>query len=86
MAADSASYKYLYVFLYINRYMQRFMMSVSEEMFNELEKERKLRRLETVQEVARQMISDYLKNRNGKERTYKLLERDDAKTRDRISP
>jgi len=86
MANNSALYKYLYVFLYINRHMQRFMMSVSEEMYAELEKERKLRRLETVQEVARQMISDYLKNRNGKERTCKLLERDDAKTRDRISP
>jgi len=46
--------------------MKRFMMSVSEEMHNELEKERKLRLLETVQEVARQIISDYLKNRNGK--------------------
>ena len=46
--------------------MKRFMMSVSEEMHNELENERKLRLLETVQEVARQIISDYLKNRNGK--------------------
>jgi len=66
--------------------MQRFMMSVSEEMHAELETERKLRRLETVQEVARQIISDYLKSRDGKERTYRLLERDDAKPRDRISP
>jgi len=41
------------------------MMSVSEEMFQELEAERKLRRLETIQEVARQIIADYLKNRNG---------------------
>jgi len=41
-------------------------MSVSEEMHKELEQERKLRRLETVQEVARQIISDYLKDRNGK--------------------
>jgi len=41
------------------------MMSVSEEMHKELEAERKLRRLETVQEVARQIIADYLKNRNG---------------------
>jgi len=45
--------------------MQRFMMSVSEEMYQELEQERKVRRLETVQEVARQLIADYLKNRNG---------------------
>jgi hypothetical protein len=52
------------------------MMSVSEEMFSELEKERKLRRLETMQEVARQIIADYLKARNGREtpkRSDKLL-------------
>ena len=42
------------------------MMSVSEEMHQELELERKIRRLATVQEVARQIISDYLKDRNGK--------------------
>jgi hypothetical protein len=42
------------------------MMSVSEEMHQELEKERKLRRLETIQEVARQIIADYLETRNGK--------------------
>ena len=55
--------------------MKRFMMSISEEMHQELEQERKLRRLETVQEVARQIISDYLKGRNGKrpERSYQLL-------------
>lgn len=41
-------------------------MSVSEEMHQELEAERKLRRLETVQEVARVIIGDYLKGRNGK--------------------
>jgi hypothetical protein len=45
--------------------MKRFMMSVSEEMHKELEQERKLRRLDTVQEVMRQIISDYLKDRNG---------------------
>ena len=43
--------------------MQRFVMSVSEEIYQELQKERKPR-LETVQEVARQIISHYLKNRN----------------------
>jgi metal-responsive CopG/Arc/MetJ family transcriptional regulator len=56
--------------------MQRFMMSVSDEMLQELEKERKLRRVDTVQEVARQIISDYLKARNGKQtpkRSDKLL-------------
>ena len=37
-------------------------MSVSEEMYQELEKDRKLRRLETVQEVGRVIISEYLRN------------------------
>ena len=41
--------------------MKRFMMSVSDEMYNELEKERKAKRLETVQEVTRQIVSDYLR-------------------------
>ena len=49
------------------------MMSVSEEMYQELEKERKLRRLETIQEVGRQIIADYLKNRNGMSPKIKLL-------------
>ena len=43
--------------------MKRFMMSVSDEMHDELEKERKVRRLETVQEVTRQIVSDYLRAR-----------------------
>jgi len=42
------------------------MMTVSEEMHKELTEECKLRRLATVQEVARQIIGDYLKDRNGK--------------------
>lgn len=46
--------------------MKRFMMSVSEEMFQDLENERKARRLETVQEVARQIIADYLRNKTVK--------------------
>ena len=41
--------------------MKRFMMSVSDEMHTELEKERKARRLETVQEVTRQIVADYLR-------------------------
>ncbi|MGD0451471.1 MAG: hypothetical protein ABSA79_10520 [Candidatus Bathyarchaeia archaeon] len=41
--------------------MKRFMMSVSDEMYVELEKERKSRRLETVQEVTRQIVADYLR-------------------------
>ncbi|MCL5949754.1 MAG: hypothetical protein M1490_04685 [Candidatus Bathyarchaeota archaeon] len=44
--------------------MKRFMMSVSDEMFEELEQERKDRRLETIQEVNRQIIGDYLRERN----------------------
>jgi len=43
--------------------MQRFMMSVSESMFEDLEHERQLRRLETVQEVIRQIVGDYLRQR-----------------------
>ena len=43
--------------------MKRFMMSVSDEMHDELEKERKVRRLETVQEVTRQIVSDYLRQK-----------------------
>ncbi len=39
------------------------MMSVSDEMFDELEQERKARRLETVQEVTRQIVSDYLRQK-----------------------
>lgn len=46
--------------------MKRFMMSVSDEMFEELEKERKARKLETVQEVNRQILSDYLRQRTFK--------------------
>jgi metal-responsive CopG/Arc/MetJ family transcriptional regulator len=44
--------------------MKRYMMSVSDEMYVELEKERKDRRLETVQEVTRQIVSDYLRQRS----------------------
>lgn len=43
--------------------MKRFMMSVSDEMMQELEKERKLRKLETIQEVTRQIIADYLRTK-----------------------
>jgi metal-responsive CopG/Arc/MetJ family transcriptional regulator len=43
--------------------MKRFMMSISDEMHDELEKERKVRRLETVQEVTRQIVSDYLRQK-----------------------
>lgn len=44
--------------------MKKYMMSVSDDMWQELENERKVRRVETIQEVTRQIISDYLKARN----------------------
>ena len=52
--------------VYVNmvKNMKRYTLSVSDEMFNELEKERKARRLETVQEVTRQIISDYIRQKN----------------------
>lgn len=57
--------------------MKRFMLSVSEEMYYELEKERKLALLASVQEVVRRIIANYLMDRNDKksapERRYKLL-------------
>lgn len=53
-----------------------FAENLSEETYAELEKERKLRRLETVREVARRIISDYLKSRNVTERTYKLFKKE----------
>lgn len=48
----------------MSKNMKRYMMSVSDEMYNELENERKARRLETVQEVTRQIISDYLRQKS----------------------
>ena len=45
--------------------MKRFMMSVPDEMHAELESEMKLRRLDSIQETVRQIISAYLKDRNG---------------------
>jgi metal-responsive CopG/Arc/MetJ family transcriptional regulator len=47
----------------MEKHMKRFMMSVSDEMMQELEKERKLRKLETIQEVTRQIIADYLRTK-----------------------
>ena len=43
--------------------MKRYMLTVSNEMFEDLEKERKERRLETVQEVTRQIVADYLRKK-----------------------
>ena len=45
--------------------MKRFMMSVPDEMYADLEAEMKTRRLDTIQETVRQIISSYLKDRNG---------------------
>jgi metal-responsive CopG/Arc/MetJ family transcriptional regulator len=44
----------------MDKHMKRFMMSVSDEMMRDLEEERKARRLETIQEVVRQIIADHL--------------------------
>ena len=47
--------------------MKRFMMSVPDEMYNELESEMNARRLDSIQETVRQIISTYLRERNGKQ-------------------
>ena len=44
--------------------MKRFMMSVPDDMLKALEEEMRLRRLDTVQETVRQIISTYLKESN----------------------
>jgi hypothetical protein len=41
--------------------MKRILVSVSEELYEAVEKERKLRRLETVPEAARAIPSDYFR-------------------------
>ena len=46
------------------KYMKRFMMSVPDQMHEELEKEMIVRRLDSIQETVRQIISNYLKTRN----------------------
>lgn len=40
--------------------MKRILLSMSKEMFNVLEKEKKRRKLETIPEVVRLILSDYL--------------------------
>ena len=45
--------------------MKKFMMTVPDEMHKDLEKEMKLRRLNSIQETVRQIISTYLRDRNG---------------------
>ncbi len=44
--------------------MRKFMMSVSDEMWDELRAERATRRLGTVQEVIRNIMADYLVQRD----------------------
>jgi hypothetical protein len=43
--------------------MQRILVSVSQELYDAIEKERKLRRLETVPEAARVILSDYFRDK-----------------------
>ena len=46
--------------------MKRFMMSVSDEMHERLEQERKQRRLESIQETVRALLSDIFKENGAK--------------------
>jgi len=41
--------------------MKRILVSVSDELFDAIDKERKLRRLSTVPEAARAVLSDYFR-------------------------
>ena len=43
--------------------MKRILVSVSEELYEAVEKERKVRKLETVPETARAILSDYFKHK-----------------------
>jgi hypothetical protein len=43
--------------------MKRIMVSVSQELFDSIEKERKVRKLETVSESARVNLSDYFRQK-----------------------
>lgn len=44
--------------------MKKFMMSVPEKMQEDLKKERDLRRLDSIQETIRQILSEFLKRRD----------------------
>lgn len=46
--------------------MQRFMMSVPDKMHEELEAEMNDRRLDSIQETVRQILSEYLRAKNGR--------------------
>ena len=41
--------------------MERVMLSISEEMWDALEKERKARKLETIPEAVRSVLGEYFK-------------------------
>jgi metal-responsive CopG/Arc/MetJ family transcriptional regulator len=41
--------------------MKRILVSVSEDLYDAIEKERKARKLETVAEAARAILSDYFR-------------------------
>ena len=41
--------------------MKRILVSVSEDLYDAIEKERKARKLETVSEAARAILSDYFR-------------------------
>jgi hypothetical protein len=41
--------------------MKRILVSVSEDLYNAVEKEKKARKLETVAEAARAILSDYFR-------------------------
>lgn len=45
----------------MTKHMKRLMLSVSEEMWDALEEERKTRRLVNLQEVIRQILADHLR-------------------------
>jgi len=57
--------------------LQNFMMSVSEEMFAWLEKERKRRHLETIQETVRSLISVHIAERRDNPKEIALWREDD---------
>lgn len=43
--------------------MQRILVSVSQELYNAIEKERRVRKLETVPEATRAILSDYFRHK-----------------------
>jgi hypothetical protein len=43
--------------------MKRILVSVSQELFDAIERERKARKLETVPEAARTILSDYFRKK-----------------------